>query len=134
MTSSAASDIDRARNATVGATGSHLLEHRSPTAARHVHVEEHHVRSALEDQLDRGADLVGLTDDVDRVPQLGPDPGPHQGVVVHDEHPQPRRSGHVDDTGRGRTSSTSVPSPGTLWTATLPPARSIRSTIEWAIP
>ena len=56
-------------------------------------------------------------------------PGEEEAMVVHEEHPD---AAHAEPRGIERW--TSVPSPGRLEIAVVPPARSIRARIECAIP
>ena len=61
------------------------LDHGLTAAVGHVDVDEHDVGSALGDQLDGGAHLVGLADDLDRVAELGAHAGAEEMVVVDQE-------------------------------------------------
>jgi hypothetical protein len=54
-----------------------------------VHVEQDHIGQPLVDELDGGGGLVGLAHHVDRVAQLGLDPGPEDGVVLDQEDAGP---------------------------------------------
>jgi len=88
----------------------HILEHPLASAAGHVHVEQYHVGTALEDHLRRGAHLVRLAHDLDAVAQLGADARANQRVVVDEEDPKHPFFAH-DGPVRGSTNSTSVPAP-----------------------
>ena len=115
ITSSGASDTDRARNCTSGWTGQDALEDGLAASAGEMDVEEHDVGHPLVDQLDGRLDLVGLADHLDRVAQLGPHPGPEHGVVVDQEDPgRPRARPLIASQlrRRGMESSTSAPLPG----------------------
>ena len=78
ITSSGASETDRARKRTSGWTGLIASIDGLAAAAGHVDVEEHDVGQALADQLDRGGDLVGFADDLDGVAELAADAGAEQ--------------------------------------------------------
>ena len=117
MTSSGASETERARNCTSGWCGQDAAQHGLAAAAGEVHVEQDDVGEALTDQLDGGGHLVGLAHHLDGVAELGPHPGPEHGVVLDQEDPGAAlgRSRHlaVDAARRrGMVSSTSAPSPG----------------------
>ena len=120
MTSSGASETERARNCTSGWCGQDAAQDGVAAAAGEVDVEQDHVGQALADQLDGGRRLVGLADHLDRVAQLGPDAGPEDGVVLDQEDAGPaagaaRRAAQrpsLDPLAAGMESSTSVPSPG----------------------
>ena len=89
ITSSAASETDRARKRVVAscfaAAGSaQPTHHLGATAAGEVHVEQHHLRLVLEHGLHGLVDVGRLGDDVDGGAELGPDAGAEHGVVVDD--------------------------------------------------
>src|SRR5262249_60224861 len=97
-------------------------------AAGQVHVEQHDVGPGRGDPVDGRRHVFCLADDLHLVAKLGPDPGPEQAVVVHDEHPRPRLAGHAwlgVVAARGMDSDTSGPSPGALRTLATPPRRAI---------
>src|SRR5215211_2884531 len=98
-------------------------DHLGAAAVGHLHVEEDDVGLGLHDQLDRLAHGAGVPGDVDQPVELGAHPGPEQSVVV-DQHRAGERA-HPPI-----TSSTSVPSPGRVWIAALPPWRSIRPSTD----
>ncbi len=62
------------------------LDDRLATAVGHVDVDEHDVGAALADELDGRADLVGVPDHLDGVPELGPHPGQEEMMIVDEEH------------------------------------------------
>src|SRR6478672_4581056 len=112
------------------------LHHGLAAATGQVHVEQHHVRQQLADQVDRGLHVVRLTDDLDLPAELSPDPGPEQPVVVDQHHPG-GFSAHVRPAGRllrGIFSVTLVPSPGAVVTVAVPPRRVIRPCTDSARP
>jgi hypothetical protein len=106
--------------------GPERADHVLPASAGQMHVEQHDVGQALGDAVDRGRDVIRLADHIHLGAELGPDPGPEEPVVVHDEDPRPaaargRRPGHGHGrpgcrlpAERGIISDTSVPSPRTL--------------------
>ena len=107
MTSSAASDTDRARKRTGAPAG--VVIPREPlitstaavaVAAGQVHVQQHHVRPGPRDHVHRGVDVRGLADDLQRRVQLGLDPRPEHAVVVHEDE--------ADRVGHGRAPCGSV--------------------------
>src|SRR5438105_2134674 len=104
------------------------VDDRVAAAVRKVHVEEDDLGIELLDQRHRLGDARGLADELDGLAELGPHAGAKE-VVVVDEDDAPL---HV--VPLGRVSSTSVPSPGALVTAAVPPTRSIRATIESEMP
>ena len=87
ITSSGASETDRARKRTSGCARLDGLDHRLAPAAGQVDVEQHDVGQPFGDQLDGRRDLVRLSDDLDRVAELAADPGAEQVVVVDEEDP-----------------------------------------------
>src|SRR5439155_5814631 len=117
----------------VGMGATDRVDHRPASAVRHVDVDKDDVGLALPDELDRGVHLVGVTDDVDRLTQLGPDTRPEQVMVVDQEHADLALA-HVRATRRGIVSSTSVPSPGALRMTARPPCRSSRPRIDSVMP
>ncbi len=119
MTSSAASETDRARKRISG--------------------QQDHVGLGAADALDRRVRVGGGADDGELGPQLGPQPGEEELVVVDQEHPDgaagaPRGNAHRPSLGRGMVMVTSVPAPGSLAMATVPPWRWMRPRIESAMP
>ena len=115
-------------------------------AARQVHVEQDDVREAGGDPVNRGLDVLGLPHHLHLVAELGPDPGPEEGVVIDDEHarfaayrPGTAGNGHARlgwrlTARRGMCRDTSVPSPGALRTVAEPPRRRIRAHTDSASP
>src|SRR3954463_15662783 len=99
---------------------------RPSPAVGHVDVDQHDLWLALADELDGGADLVGVSDDVHAVAELGTDAGAEQEVVVDDEDARPLAHWPV----LVMFSSTSVPWPGLLRTMARPPWRIMRPTID----
>src|SRR5262249_4861380 len=83
---------------------------------------------ALFDQGDGLGHAAGLADDLDQVAEFGAHTGQEQAVVV-DQDDAP-----LHDAFLGSRSSTSVPAPGELVTVACPPARSIRPSIDSAMP
>src|SRR5215467_7098166 len=116
-------------------------DHGLPTAAGQVHVEQDDVGEARGDPGDGRLDVLRLAYHVDAVPELGPDPGPEQGVIVNDEDPRLTCVwsthfwlGSRFPAARGMVSDTSVPSPCVLRMAAEPPWRAIRARTESASP
>ena len=70
------------------------LDHGLATTVGHVDVDEDDVGKPFPDELDGGPDLVGVSDDLDRVPELGPDPRQEEMVVVDQEHARPCPGAH----------------------------------------
>ena len=134
ITSSGASETDRARKQTSGCFGLTASITASTTTAGHVDVEQHDVGQPLGDQLDGGRDLVGLPDDLDGVAELAADPGAEEMVVVDEEDRWLVGGAHCRPGLRGTLSSTSVPSPGTERMTAVPPWRCIRPRIDSAMP
>jgi hypothetical protein len=64
-------------------------DHRFPAAVGHVHVDEHDLRRALSDHLDRGLHLGRLPHHVRLVAELGANAAPEEVVVVDEEDPHP---------------------------------------------
>ena len=107
-----------------GAADGHLADHLDAAAARHLHVEQHHVGLGVEHEPHRVVDRRRVAEHVDEAVELGAHAGPEQVVVVDDDD-----GGH-----RSSTSSISVPPPGAVCTAARPPWRSIRPTIDSRTP
>ena len=115
MTSSGASDTDRARKRELGvrraAAGPTTACRRRRAGARRA---ARRPAARGRDAGDRLVDVAGLAHDVVVAVQLGPDAGAEQRVVVDEED----SAGHgfdLDASARPQT-ATSVPSPGTLRT------------------
>ena len=89
MTSSGASDTERARNCTSGWWGRTPSKDGLTAAAGEMDVEQDDVGEALVDELDGGLHLVRLADDLDGVAELGPHAGPEDGMVLDEEDPGP---------------------------------------------
>src|ERR1700733_5687352 len=106
------------------------------SATGKVDVEEDDVGRSLVDHLDGRFDLVRLTDDSDCSPELGPNAGPDNGMVIDEEDARSLlfRAAHAATPRRGMQSSTSAPFPGDDRMATVPPKRPKRARIDWAIP
>ena len=104
ITSSAASDTERARKRTPGRSRHDAGDHRVAAAVRHVDVEQDDVRVELLDQRHGVGDRRRLTDDLDRVAELGRTPERNIG----DRRPG-RHAASLG--GPWQHSSTSVPSP-----------------------
>src|SRR3990172_605797 len=92
-----------------------------------MHVEQHHVGLAPEHGRHRLLHRPRVSDDLERVAELGPDAAREQLVVLDDEDA---------DHGRapGMRRRNSGPRPGSLWMAATPPVRSMRPSIDSAIP
>src|SRR5829696_4891704 len=107
-------------------------------AVGHVDVEQDHVGARLGDQGDGLVDRLGLPDDVDELAQLCAHAGAEEAVVVDEDDARGGagvrgvRGAHAPSLGR--TSSTSVPSPGVAWTVARPPWRAMRPTIDSRTP
>ena len=139
ITSSGASEADRARKRTCGCVALTALTTACPPPPGQVHVQQHDIGQVLGDQRDRGLDVVRLTHELDLVTELGPDPGPEQAVVIDEEDPRlvpghgaggwrgHARLGWRSPAARGMVSDTSVPSPCALRTVADPPRRAIRA-------
>jgi hypothetical protein len=69
MTSSAASETDRARNTTSGLVARTSLDHRAPAATGEVHVDQHDLRAGGPDGVDRLIDIGRLADELDAMPR-----------------------------------------------------------------
>jgi hypothetical protein len=67
-----------------GVGGEHRVQDSAAAPVGQVDVQQHHVGHEGADAGDRGGDVAGLADDVDRRLDLGADPGADQGVVVDD--------------------------------------------------
>ena len=141
MTSSGASETERARNCTSGWCGMDAAQHGVAAAAGQVHVEQHDVGEALVDELDGRLGLVRLAHHLDRVAELGLHAGPEHRVVLDEEDAGPagrrraaRRRAHLTRSRRGMDSWTSAPSPGAERTTAEPPKRAMRARIDWAMP
>ncbi len=65
------------------------MQDRLPSSSGEVDVEQYDIGDPFIDQLDGGIDVIGLSDDIDRVAQLGPNPGSEHGMVVDQEDPRP---------------------------------------------
>ena len=138
ITSSGASETERARNCTSGWCGQDAAQHGVPAAPGQVHVEQDDVGQAFVDELDGGSRLVGLAHHLHRVAQLGLDAGPEHGVVL-DEEDAGAAAGrsppaHLTRSRRGMESWTSAPSPGAERTTAEPPKRATRARMDWAMP
>ena len=128
MTSSGASETERARKRTSGWSRRTASTTSWPPPPGRWTSSRTTSGSRSHDELDRRADVVGLADDLHRLTELGPDPGPEEVVVVDEEDPGTCPAGHTgalrcsDRAGsRVRRSSTSVPSPTLLRTTARPP-------------
>src|SRR5207237_4221028 len=104
------------------------VDDRIAAAIGQVDVEEDDVGIELLDQRHGLLDACRLTDHVDGVAELGAHARAEEVVIVDED------DAALHDPLRGTDSSTSVPSPGVLETLASPPTRSIRRTIESAIP
>ena len=127
MTSSAASDTDRARNTTSGSSGLMVSSTALPpppgrwTSSR--------TTSGWVARMPRhgGLDISRLAEDLDGVAELRPHTGAEHLVVVDQED-----AGHGHD--RGTSSTTSVPSSGAVCTSARPPWRAMRPMIDSRTP
>src|SRR6516164_6054678 len=110
--------------------------HGLAATAGQVHVEQHDLGQDRADRGDRRHHIVGLAHDLHVVTEFGPHPGPEQPVVIHDEHPRPgaAHAWLASVTLRGMVRDTSVPSPGALRMAALPPRRDILARTDSASP
>ena len=119
----------------------HAPQDRQPAAAREVHVEQHDVGEAFDDQLHRGASLVGLAHHLDGAAELCLHAGAEHGVVLDQEDawasPARRRfaaGAHFTRSRRGMKSWTSAPSPGAERMTASPPKRATRAWIDSVMP
>jgi hypothetical protein len=103
------------------------LHHTRPAPVRKMHVEQHHIGLGLEHTRDRRFHGARVADQLEALAELRPHAAREQLVILDEEH-----ADHVRDLGiRSRTS---VPRPGELSTTATPPLRSIRPSIDPAIP
>src|SRR3954470_11891930 len=108
--------------------GGDLPDDPGAAALRHVHVDQNDVGTGTADSLDRGCDVGRVAGDLELPPELRLHARQEQPVVVDQEH--------ADRLGwrliaahwscLGSRSATSVPSPGSVVTVAVPPARSMR--------
>ena len=118
MTSSGSSETLSARYVGPG----RLRDDVGAAAVGQVHVEQHDVGRERAHLGHGVGDVRGLPHELHVAFELGAHAGAEQLVVVDEQDPD------------HNLSSTSVPSPGVLWTAALPPWRAMRPTIDSAMP
>ena len=97
-----------------------------------VDVEQDDVGGRRRDRVDRFGDVAGLRDHSHAVPEFGHDARAEELVVV--DYDDGDGCGGHEEPFCGRWSEISVPFPGLLLTAALPPARSIRATTDSVSP
>ena len=122
--------------------GQDACEDGPSAAPGQMDIEQDDIGHALINELDGRRHLVRLADHVDRVAQLGPHPGPEDGMVLDQEEARPPRPPGPDArtahqaTGsrRGMDSSTSAPWPGAERMTAEPPDRVMRARMDWAMP
>ena len=79
--------------------GQDATEHGVPPSPRQVHVEQDDIGQPFIDQLNGSLRLVGFAHHIDGLAELGPDAGPEDGMVLHQEDPGPAARGSAPAPG-----------------------------------